>query len=55
MPIILLSIYQKLPALIYLYWSILTIIGIIQTIYVRKHFKMPEEQPEIISQENQNS
>ena len=55
MPLVLLSLYNKLPSIIFLYWTILTLIGIIQTTYIQKHFKMPSEEPEIISQDKLTS
>ncbi len=51
MPFVLLSLYTKLPAIVFLYWTVLTVIGIIQSMYLHKHFKMPEPQPEIISED----
>jgi len=55
MPFVLLSLYTKLPSIIFLYWTVLTLIGIIQTMYVQKHFKMPKEEPEIISHDQLTS
>jgi len=41
MPIILVSLYKQLPSIIFLYWIVLSIIGVIQSLYIQKHLKLP--------------